>query len=47
MTVRAKLCHSGKRFLLIRNPLFSGSDWIPDQARYDDAELIVKVNGTE
>jgi hypothetical protein len=29
----------GKRFLLIRNPMISGSDWISNQARYDDIQL--------
>ena len=42
-----KLCHSGQRFLLIRNPGYSTVYWIPavrrfGQARYD----AFLVNGT-
>ena len=31
--------HSGQRFLLIRNPVFSKACWIPGQARYDGFQL--------
>ncbi len=40
MKIKNKPRHSGQRFLLIRNPVFSIAYWIPGQARYDKFEFM-------